>query len=316
LITINEFAEKLSKEKSVAIFSHMRPDGDTVGSAVALKLALNQIGIKADLFCVDPIPQKFSYMAGCDYKTEITEEYTAFFAIDCAEIHRTGDFAESFYNHKNTYNLDHHVSNSKYAKVNLVIDCAANCENTYNLINLLGAQITPDIANALITGLVTDTGNFRHKNLTAETLFIASDLVKKGADLNKVVYQNFTMQTKARAKLHGVVMSKIRYFHNDKLAIATVFKKDVEQIGAKESDTEGFIDFVMGIDTVEVGVCLMEMEKNKFHVSLRAKSVNVNEVALLFGGGGHILASGCRISGEYEEIVDKLQYAIGVRIPE
>ena len=124
------------------------------------------------------------------------------------------------------------------------------------------------------------------------------------------------MQTKARAKLHGVVMSKIRYFHNEKLAIATIFKKDIEQAGAKDGDTEGFIDFVMGIDTVEVGVCLMEMEKNKFHVSLRAKSVNVNEVALLFGGGGHILASGCRISGEYEEIVDKLQYVIGVRIPE
>lgn len=318
MISLKEFAEKLSKEKSVAIFSHMRPDGDTVGCAIALKLALEKMGIKADLYCTDIIPERLSYLkASEEFSRELKGEYTALFAIDNAEIHRLGDFTAYYAEFKgNTYNFDHHVSNTRYAKVNYVVDCAANCENTYQLIKQLGVEIDGDIANALATGLVTDTGNFRHKNLTAQTLQIASDLVSKGADLNKIVFNNFNRQTKERAKLFGQTMSKIRYFHNGKLAIATVLKKDFESANAKENETEGFIDFVMGIDTVEVGVCLMEVTENKFHVSLRSKSVNVNEVALLFGGGGHILASGCRINGEYEEVVDKLQDAIGRRIPE
>ena len=111
-------------------------------------------------------------------------------------------------------------------------------------------------------------------------------------------------------------MSRIRYFHSDKLAICATFKKDFSETGAKESETEGFIDFIMGIDSVEVGVSLMEIDKNRFKVSFRSKAIDVNEIATLYGGGGHILASGCRMNGEYEEIVDKLQDVIGRRIPE
>ena len=171
MITLKEFAEKLSKEKSVAIFSHMRPDGDTIGSAIALKLALEKKGIKADLYCTDDIPEKFSYLkASKEFSKELKGVYTAFFAIDNAEVHRVGDFTADFVEFKNTYNFDHHVSNTRYAKINYVADCAANCENTYELINLLGVEIDSDIANALATGLVTDTGNFKHKNLTAKTL--------------------------------------------------------------------------------------------------------------------------------------------------
>ena len=311
MITIAELSLKLKKENRVAIFPHIRPDGDTIGSAFALKLALEKIGILVEIVLKDAIPTRFGFLVDAKHvKSEPCGEYSALIAIDCADITRLGEFAEEFDKHKNTYNIDHHISNNRYAKENYVVDSAANCENVYQLINALGVQIDCQIANFLATGIVTDTGNFRHKNVTSETLFIASELVKKGADLNKIYYYMFTMQSKSRAKLFGRVMSNIRYFLSDRFAVASVFAKDIVDCGATPDETEGFIDFVMGINTVEVGACLMEISKNKYKISFRSKGANVNAVALTFGGGGHTLASGCQISGEYEDIVDRITFAV------
>jgi phosphoesterase RecJ-like protein len=118
------------------------------------------------------------------------------------------------------------------------------------------------------------------------------------------------MQSKARAKLFGRVMANIRYFLSDRFAVVSVFEKDIKDCGATPDETEGFIDFVMGINTVEVGACLMEIGKNKYKISFRSKETDVNAVALTFGGGGHTLASGCQISGEYEDIVDRITFAV------
>ena len=307
MTSIKEFSNQLKKEKSVAIFSHIRPDGDTIGSALSLKLALNSLGINATVYCQDVIPPKFHTFTGAtEIKSELKGEYSAFLAIDCADITRLGDFAPMFSAHKNTYSLDHHISNRGYARVNTMIDTAANCENVYNLILELGATITKDIANCLALGIVTDTGNFRHDNVTKETFYIASKLREIGADFNHIVFKTFTEQSKNRAKLFGLTMSKIRYFLDDKLAFATVKLEDIEKTGARPDETEGFIDFIMGITGVEVGVCALEIEKDVYKISFRSKKTDVNEIAGTFGGGGHVRASGCRIHGEYEEVVDKV----------
>ena len=315
MISLTDIAIKLKKENSVAIICHIRPDGDCIGSSMALSLALTSVGVKNQLFCEDVIPEKF---VGIQYKysQEFFGEYSCMVSVDCADIYRLGKFAEPFVRHKNTFNIDHHISNTKFAKVNYVNVTASNCENIYNLLVDGNIEITKEIANFLLTGVVTDTGNFKHKNVTPNTLLIASKLLEKGADLNKIVYDMFVNQTKRRATLFSSVMSKIRFMLENKLAIATITLKDLETNGAKPEDTEGFIDFLMTIDSVEVGVTLMEMKKNLYKVSFRSKGANVNEVASLFGGGGHILASGCQINGEYEEIIDKLRYAISQRIPE
>lgn len=306
-----ELAQKLKNESAVALFCHIRTDGDALGSSCALKLALEKVGVKAKVISPDPVPARFCFLEEMKNVSSVLDfECSALVAVDCGDVTRLGDFAETFIKHKNTYNIDHHISNNGYAKFNYVVDNAANSENIYQLIKLLGVQIDKDMANLLATGIVTDTGNFRHKNVTPQTLAIASDLVSLGADLNKIYYYMFTMQTKARAKLFGLVMSKIRYFHSDRLAVALVSKSDIELCGAKPEETEGFIDFIMGIDTIEVGACLMEIGRNKYKVSFRSKSADVNAVAMTFGGGGHTLASGCQIQGEYEEIVDKISFAV------
>ncbi len=180
----------------------------------------------------------------------------------------------------------------------------------------MGVTVTSDIANLLAMGIVTDTGNFKHNNVTEKTFSVASALKARGADFNSIVYNTFTKQTKARAKLFGSVMSKIRYFLEDKFALITITQNTLEEAGASSDETEGFIDFVMGIDTVEVGAAVMEMGSNKYKVSLRSKTADVNAVASTFGGGGHISASGCQIQGEYEEVVDRLRYEVSKELPE
>ncbi len=317
MTTLGEIKKVVDRADSVALFMHIRPDGDTVGSALALKLALQSLGKTVDVFCEDLIPSSFSFLGETEcVKTEKSQPYALLMAIDCAEITRVGKFAWDFNNHKNTVNIDHHITNSRYAKLNYVVDSAANCENVYHLIKELGAEITPQIANLLATGILTDTGNFYHKNLTSQTLRIAGDLVDLGADINNISFHVFHSQSKERALLFGRVMSKLKYYLDGKFAVATIFQKDIEEAGAKPSETEGFIDFVMEVNTVEVGASIMEMERNKFKVSLRSKRANVSEVAGVFGGGGHVLASGCRLEGVYEEVLDKLIYAVKQRLPE
>lgn len=316
-MNLKSFAQQLKTEKSVAIFCHMRPDGDTIGSAVALKLGLESLNINASVFCSDEIPKRFFFLpeVSC-IKTEFSGEFSAYLAIDNAEITRLGGFCEIFSAQKNTYSIDHHISNRGFAKFNYLCDKSSNCENVIELLKELNVTIDKKIANFLLMGIVTDTGNFKHRNVTAETLRNASAMVECGADLNAVVFNMFTAQSKGRAKLFGSVMSKIRYFMDEKIAICSVFKTDLENCNTKADETEGFIDFVMGIDTVEVGACVMETDKNKYKISLRSKKADVNAVAGTFGGGGHVLASGCQIFGEYEEVIDRLVFAISRYVEE
>lgn len=315
MITVKELGEKLLKESGVAIFCHARPDGDAIGSACALKLALTQKGIKSEVFCSDPVPEKYLFLSEPNnVKSEYSGnfgEYSALCATDNAEITRLGAFAESFSRHYNTYSIDHHISNTRYAKINYVKEKASNAENVFALIREMKAEITPEIANLLAMGVMTDTGGFRHKNVTPETFSDAGELVRFGADMNNIYFRTFIRQTKQRAELFGRAMSKIRYYHGAKTAIAAVRLKDFAETGAMQEETEGFIDFLMGIDGVEIGACVMETDCNKFKVSLRSKSADVNGVASVFGGGGHKLASGCKITGAYEEVIDRLLVAIG-----
>lgn len=317
MITIKEFSEKLFKEKSVALFCHVRPDGDTIGSTLALKFALEKKGIKADIYAEDDIPNRFSYLNGVkDIKKEFSGEYSALLAVDCADITRMGNYAVAFSEHKNTYVLDHHISNDRYAKTNYVSDTAANAENAFQVIEFANVEFDENIANALATGIVTDTGNFKHKNLTAQTMEIASKLIKFGADNNKIVYYNFTMQSKERAKLFGITMSKIRYYLDGKFAVAIVTQKDILESGARPDETEGFIDFVMGISSVEVGACILETDRESYKISFRSKGADVNGVAGTFGGGGHTLASGCKLQGALEEVIDRITFAVSRYLPE
>lgn len=315
-MTTAEITTELLKYKSVLIFSHNRPDGDTVGAATALRLALIKKGVNADLICAYDIPEKLKYIETASvYKKSVDGNYQAFVAVDCSSDNVFSDLYPTFKRHQVTFNIDHHVSNAKYAKFNLVKDYASCAEVVYEIIKELGVEIDREIATSLLTGIVTDTGAFYHSNVTPETLVVASELKKAGANLNEIIRLNFKEQPKERASLYAKVISKMRYRLDGKVGILVITKSDIEEANAVENMTEGFIDYPMSVKGVEVAISLLETGKNRYKISLRSKGkVNVNEIASLYGGGGHILASGALLNGYLEDIIDKLCYNVEQRL--
>lgn len=316
--TITKIAEKLKKIKTALIFSHVRPDGDTLGSASALKHALEKLGISCTLVCASDIPEKFSFLGINQNYTKLPDNarFEAHIAVDCSTEGMIGDMFAAFSSCKNTFNIDHHISNTMYAENNFVRDVAANCENIYELITELFKdtehKIDEQIANELMLGIVTDTGAFAHSNVTEKTLSTASDLKAAGADLHEIIYKLFKEQKLQRARLFAAVMSGLKIYHDGKLAIISARKADFEKAGATTDMTEGFIDFPLSIEGVEVAVSIMEAGDKKFKLSFRSKGkIDVNEIASRFGGGGHILASGCMLNGYYEDVVDKIVFTVG-----
>ncbi len=317
-MTYKDFGEKLLSEKKIALVMHMRPDGDTIGSSLALYLALKSKGKEVEFFCSDVMPPKFIYLPEIkEVKNQLkASDFTAIVAVDCAASSRLGELYGEFIEHKNTFNIDHHVSNERYAKFNLVEDNASNCENVLSLIKAMGVKVEARIANLLATGIITDTGCFAHKNVRANTMLTATELINAGADFNEIIYHTFKKRTKQSAKLYSMVTNKIKFYLDDKLGVVTITQKDISESGARVEDTEGIIDFVMGIDCVTVAASILELGNNKYKISFRSKGPDVNAVAGTFGGGGHVLASGCQINSCYEEVVDKITFAVSRYIPE
>lgn len=179
----------------------------------------------------------------------------------------------------------------------------------------MGVAYDRKIANALMTGLITDSGNFSHKDVNGDTFRAASAAADAGADVDLITYHTFRKQTRARAELYASVISRLRYFLDGRLAAAVIPLDELKRTGATAADTEGFVDFALGVDTVEVSASLLEVKGKQYKVSLRSKGkANVNEVAAFYGGGGHVLASGCMIFGELEEVLDKLRYTVSQQL--
>jgi len=318
--SLSEVVDLLKKSKNVAIACHVRPDGDALGSGFSLCLALQNAGKNAYMLCEEEPPERltiFPYMKTSfrDIPVPI-KDLDLFVAVDSSELERIGVFAQAFSSFKGkTLNIDHHVSNPKFAKYNYVFpDSTATCEIMPEIFKAAGFEITKEIADMLAIGLLTDSGNFSHQDVSAKTFAVASYLKECGADICGIGYQMFTKQSKARAMLYRRALNTLRFELNDKLAFIVITQKDFAETETDKSQTEGFVDYALSIDDVEVSISLMEVRENQYKASLRAKSVNVNEVAAVFGGGGHVLASGCMIFGELEEVVERLTRTVSLQL--
>ena len=306
-------AARIKKAQKAAIFCHARPDGDALGSGLALCLAMRAAGKTADFVCEDAPPEKFFFIPEmAEVCTSLKgSDYDLYIAVDCADIARMGEFGHAYSRFKgDTVNIDHHVSNKGYAKYNCVRVCSATCEIMPEVIRAAGLAISERVANALMLGLITDSGTFTHSDVTAHTFSVAADLRAAGADVNKINYEMFSRQKKARALLFSRTLATMRFALEDRLAFILVTQSALDETGANRSMTEGFVDYPLTIDGVEVSIALLEMKKGQYKASLRSKRADVNAVASTFGGGGHVLASGCMLFGEYEEVVERLTYAV------
>lgn len=311
-----EIAAVLKNANTVAIACHVRPDGDALGSGLALCIALKNAGKTAYMLCEEAPPERLKIFPAMELTyTQLPEEVGVpdlFVAVDSAEVNRIGVFASQFQTFKGTtLNIDHHISNPRYAKYNYVLpDSTATCEIMPEIFEAAGFEITKEIADLLALGLLTDSGNFTHNDVSAKTFSVAAKLKECGADISSIGYLMFTHQIKGRALLYARVISRMRFTLDDKLVFLTVTQKDFEETGTDKSQTEGFVDYPLSIDGVQVSIALMEVKSNQYKVSLRSREADVNAVASQFGGGGHVLASGCMLFGDYEEVIERLTYAV------
>ena len=315
-ITLDGIATLLKGATRVVILSHMRPDGDAIGCSLALSAALDNIGVDNVVCNETGVPSNLRFIEGTEKIVEKPKgDYDVIVALDCADDQRLGALAETFYIAKNkrivTVNLDHHVSNTRYAKHNYVRCCAANCMNVAALIEYMGATFDKKTAEYLLVGLLTDSGNFSHDDVDEETFSLAAKLVKAGADIRYYSYHLFKKQPKERAALYADVMRKMRFYHENRFALIAITKEQMDAHNADKGMTEGFVDFPLSVDTVEIAAAIMEVKKGQYKISLRSKEyADVNKLAATYGGGGHVRAAGCMLFGDLEDVIDRLSYTV------
>ena len=313
--TVEEIANVIKHIKSAVIFTHLRPDGDTLGSALALSRALSLLKIANQTVNEGEIPEEFFFLeAAKRILRALTLDAEAYICVDSSDETRLGQLQSVYFagaKKKITVNIDHHVSNTRYAKYNFVRHRASNCENVADVIKAMGVPFDKEIADCLMTGAVTDSGAFSHDDVSGDTFRAAADFADAGANVAVITYELFKKRSKARAALYAETVASLRYLLNDTFAVAVVPRERLERLGLKQDATEGVVDFGLTVDCVEVSASLLEMKKGQYKVSLRSKGkVNVNRVAATFGGGGHVLASGCMLFGELEDVIDRLRYAV------
>lgn len=311
---IVEAAVELIKESSnIAILSHIMPDGDNIGSCLALYNALLGLGKNVVVVQDDDVPEAYRFLKNSNriVKPEGNYDLDLVIALDCGDIGRLGKSAKYLKNSK-VINIDHHISNTNFGHYNIVdTNASATAELVYELINKLEIALDKDICECIYTGIVTDTGQFQYSNTTSLTHRIAADLISKGVEPAKIykdIYQNNSI---SKMKLIGEALNSIELHYNNKVASITLTKKLVEQVGAKDEDADGLINFARDIRGVEVALLFRETEDGKIKIGFRSKDfINVNEIAQKFGGGGHKRAAGATAIGEIKNIKDKVIEAV------
>lgn len=303
---MNNILKKIKESNRIAITFHESPDGDSLGSALALMQGLNKLNKEVYILSKEKVPESFSFLPCSEeidgLKHEVINETQCVIVLDCGDVKRINANLD-FENRKYTLiNIDHHMSNELYADLNYVdTNAAAVSEIVYQMLKIIGMNITKDMAICLYTSLITDTGAFKYSSTTSVTHAIAGDLVNTGIDfseIHRIIYENKKFE---RIKFFGKAIEKMELV-GDKICVITITKNMLLQNGnAKDTDTSDIIAFAMQIDTVEVALLIKETEAG-IKASLRSKSkVDVRKIAEKFGGGGHIKASGLAMNDKTVE---------------
>ncbi len=305
---IQEIIKKINKAQTVAIYCHTNPDGDTISSALALSYAIQKKGKETGIFCDSEIPKHFYCLLGAD-KIKLPEKknYDLAIAIDCSDMERLGSALKSFLNAKTQIAIDHHKSHQKFSDLTLVDDkAAATAEIMVDVIKSMKA-LDDVTAKLLFAGMVTDSGCFSYSNTTKKTMSAASELLSYNFDNAKLVYEIFKSIEFNKFVLKNRILSKTRFYLDNKVAFIVFTSKDFEETNTSSNDTEGIISEVIDVLGVEVAFSIAEVGNKNFKVSIRTKDiVDASDCAMCFGGGGHKNAAGCRINGYLEDIIEKL----------
>jgi phosphoesterase RecJ-like protein len=300
---VSRILDTIEAAKTVCIVGHIRPDGDCLGSQISLALALRAAGKTVTVWNQDPVPEKLRFL---DPEKLVQpprrgETFDLVIATDCASFERLGKTGECVGQRGLLVNIDHHASNTRYGDVNWVLPrVPATGELIYRLLKWARWPFSTLIADNLFAAISTDTGSFQYSNTRPSTMRVAADLVQRGANLGKVcheIYQSFPLP---RVRLVQHVYNRFRLAAGGRLAYFWLKQADFARTGASPEDAEGLIDHIRAIEGVVAAIVFEELSPELTRISLRSKddSVDVNEVAKLFGGGGHSAAAGARIPGK------------------
>ena len=312
-----QICELLRSQNTFLVLTHYRPDGDAVGSQLALLLLLKDLGKTVEAWNDDEVPAKFRFLPHADQITRPPPEpkdFDVVIAIDTSTWQRVGSAAQRIRNKKHFINIDHHVSNEKFAEINWIVpEAPAAGQIAYDLLNRGGFKLTKEIATCLFAAISTDTGSFSYTGTTSESLRVAAKLVDTGINVGEICRQVYESYPYARLMLLQKALAQLQLADQKRIAYTWVTVEMFEESGAKREDTEGLIDYARAIEGVIVALLFEEMaEPGKIRISLRSKhpKIDVNSVARHFGGGGHREAAGARLSGEPHEIERKVLAAV------
>lgn len=305
---LSQVVQLIENKKTFGITTHMRPDGDGIGSSLALCWLLQSLDKQAEIIVRDPVPSSCIRLPGANKVrrvTEIDSHYDAVFVMECSDVERPGikNLDRQF-----VVNIDHHSSSHLFGDINWIDSTASAVgEMIYNLCKAIGGRITHEIAECVYTALLTDTGSFHFSNTTERTFKVASELIRAGVKPAKLAESVYSSYPWSRVLLLGQVMSSVRRDASGKVAALRQSQQMLDFARATEEDAEGFVNIPLSSGDVEAVVMLKESEPGLFRASLRSKGdVNVAKIAEKYGGGGHRNAAGCTLRGNWDDVEDNL----------
>ena len=306
-MTLDNILEEIKKAETIVLLAHENPDGDAIGSVLAMGLALKSLGKNPDMI-IREFPRTFNFLPGANEvkQNSDVQKYDLAISLDCADLRRLVG-KEYFEEARKTIVIDHHGTNSMYADINFVNPVSpACCEILAGMFTYFDIDINQDIGSCILTGIITDTGGFKYQGVTAETFEFVAWLLNKGVNVSKVYHQVLQTKTKPNFELHRIANNRIEFLADGKIAYTYITKEDEEKVHAESGDHEGIVEIGRDVEGVEVSIFIRQTEKG-CKISLRSNEyVNVSDACVVFGGGGHPRAAGCTIQGTIEQAKEKV----------
>lgn len=305
---LENIKEKIEDSNSIVILTHEHPDGDAIGSSLALMHGLRKLGKSVDVI-IPGVNKMYNILPGFeDIKEYFVENYNydLCIALDSSDIERLHVCKEIFQKTKNTIVIDHHITNQNFGDVNYVNAVASStCQNLLVILAYLDVAISKDIAACVYAGILTDTGGFRY-NVQPETFEFAAMLLETGIDITKIYRNLFDLTTVPRTKLLGRALDKLEILSNGRIAFTYISKEDEEELNICDGDHEGIVNYGRNIDGVEVSILVRQVD-NKYKISMRSNEyLDVSLIATKYGGGGHMKAAGITTDMSLELIMQTL----------
>lgn len=306
---MKKLSEVIQKSNRIAILGHISEDADSVGSSLAMKRVLNNMGKKADVIFSAPLEKRLGFIGAEGlFLDDVKGEYDLCICLDCGDAGRLGERKDVFDSAKATVSIDHHITNTNFADINYVVaDACATGEILFDVFGAIGAEIDKKTAEYLFIAIASDSGSFKYSNVSPKTMRIAAELLEKGIDNAYISRMLFDTETEKAMRFKGVLMSRVETYIDTKLSLIAVEKDDFTKYGVDEKDMGDIVNIARMVDGCEIAVSIRETA-DKIKLSFRSNGkYDVGALAQKFGGGGHRMASGASVANmSFEETKDKV----------